>query len=93
MKDLLLGQEPAFPFFKENENGYGDTIVVYDQFGAKAFYPFEKGMNKRFYAACAAMQGLLSDTNNHTVPFSKIAEDSLLMADELLKQEQNETNN
>lgn len=44
-----------FHFFVENEAGYGDTLVVFDQQGGKSFYPFSPGMAKRFYAACAAM--------------------------------------
>lgn len=43
MKDLLLGQEPAFASFQ----------------GEK--YSTQQGMSKRFYAACAAMQGLLAN--------------------------------
>lgn len=48
------------------------------------------GMSKRFYAACAAMQGILSSYAGFPIekfPYSWIAESSYAMADELLKQE------
>ena len=92
-----LGQEPAFPFFKENESGFGDTIVVYDSCGAKAFYPFEKGMSKRFYAACMAMQGILANSNwaesmrikdDWDEYKERVASASFEVADELLRQEE-----
>ena len=50
----------------------------------------QEGMSKRFYAACAAMQGLLSssDLNNLQYSFEQIVPKLALMyADELLKQE------
>ena len=47
------------------------------------------GMSKRFYAACAAMQGILS--NQSTLPnaewFEYIGKYAWIAADELLKQE------
>ena len=48
-----------------------------------------EGMSKRFYAACAAMQGMLANPNEnlvHTVD-SDIVRVAYKMADELLKQE------
>ena len=45
----------------------------------------EIGMSKRFYAACMAMQGLM--TNNDDPAYKYIAKASFKMADELLKQE------
>ncbi len=47
----------------------------------------EKGMSKRFYAACAAMQGLLANPGRgYTV--EQLAQVSFESADELLKQEE-----
>ena len=75
-----LGQESAFPLIETK-----DTESV------------EPGMSKRFYAACAAMNGMLSGDSE--VMFSQIitgnyAKDcikaSYKLADELLKQENNE---
>ena len=48
------------------------------------------GISKRFYAACAAMQGIMA--SSHALPstpehFINIVEDSYRIADELLKQE------
>lgn len=64
-----LGQEPAFSCVT------GDTSNGY----------LQEGMSKRFYAACAAMQGILS--NPTIIPSDKLAEYSFKYADELLKQE------
>ena len=43
-----LGQEPAFPIKHKELTPFGELES------------FKLGMSKRFYAACAAMQGLLS---------------------------------
>lgn len=82
-----LGQEPSFPFsYHFIDNNGRDNVQVY------------KGMSKRFYAACAAMQGLII---NHGIRIScngaieddvyeidkNLVEASYRIADELLKQE------
>ena len=75
-----LGTEPAFPFQLPD---YGHSGI-------------EIGITKRFYAACAAMQGILSANPKETwgnieIPIPKyVAELSFEFADELLKQEQEE---
>ena len=66
-----LGQESAFP------TDVRDSGVL--------FNTEDRGMSKRFYAACAAMQGFLS--NPTIIPSDKLAEYSFKYADELLKQE------
>ena len=82
-----LGQEPAFP----NEN----TMDCQP--------PYCYGMSKRFYAACAAMQGILAGDSNtltcttkddvlsahktYSYDHSKIVKNAFKLADELLKQE------
>lgn len=74
-----LGQEPAFarPFGE-----VGDT-----------FSESQEGMSKRFYAACAAMQGILSNKRTlidqyHPECFpEEIVHNAYVFADELLKQE------
>ncbi|MDA3854962.1 MAG: hypothetical protein PF569_01790 [Candidatus Woesearchaeota archaeon] len=72
-----LGQEPAFPF------NFEENVPV----------DLDPGMSKRFYAACMAMQGLISNPNNINIhgfngTNSKlISELSYKLADELLKQE------
>lgn len=45
------------------------------------------GISKRFYAACAAMQGLLSNPNTVQDSFEIIVEMSYEVADELLRRE------
>jgi hypothetical protein len=67
-----LGQEPAFPFESKE---YGNVGIN------------ETGMSKRFYAACAAMQGLLSNQSYFVSSAIRVVEDSYKIADELLKQE------
>ena len=49
-------------------------------------------MSKRFYAACAAMQGMLANTtvlndNGSVLGIENLVEDAYMFADELLKQE------
>lgn len=85
MNGEKLGQEPAFPI-EEMQKGDGICSLI----------PY-LGMSKRFYAACAAMQGLLSNSQI-TLHFerinSKVEQEreaiitaSFELADELLKQE------
>lgn len=48
------------------------------------------GMDKRFYAACAAMQGILASYAGIKIeeyPINWIAKESYKIADEMLKQE------
>ena len=66
-----LGKEPAFP---NESNAY---MQMPDCFG----------MSKRFYAACAAMQGILS--NNPPSDDKTLVKQAYAIADELLKQEDN----
>lgn len=84
-----LGQNPAFPskFTTGSKGEFGEPIISH-----RVSY----GMSKRFYTACAAMQGLL--VNADWTKTAKIADDfdeykdriasaSYEFADELLKQE------
>lgn len=84
-----LGQERAFPLVNDSQN-YQRNFVEY-------------GMSKRFYAACAAMQGILAGDSNtltcttkddvlsahktYSYDYSKIVKNAFKLADELLKQE------
>lgn len=83
MENKKLGQEPAFP---SNDDKHGNCGI------------HEIGMSKRFYAACAAMQGLLANPNikrpDHRdeqghIAFAKVC---FQYADELLKQEFDDEN-
>lgn len=77
-----LGQEPAFPVESKE---YGNVGIN------------EIGMSKRFYAACAAMQGILAGSVMDSVinisDAKDIPRDTVIatmayeFADELLKQE------
>ena len=72
MENQKLGQEPAFP----NEN----TEFCQD--------PYCYGMSKRFYAACAAMQGIAAmHSTKSDIDNEWICKTAFNMADELLKQE------
>jgi hypothetical protein len=97
MKEEKLGQEPAFPtklnqvigqtsynFIDENGNG---QIGYYNNYADIEY----QGVSKRFYAACAAMQGLLgngryadSAVYATKTPFIELC---YALADELLRQE------
>lgn len=77
MSENKLGQEPAFP--------------IEGHFDGKLFIEDNKGMSKRFYAACAAMQGILANANIVNGKTSNTTYDYVCLAfecaDELLKQE------
>lgn len=83
-----LGQDPAFP---SSDVDLLTGIIKQNK--------NPEGMSKRFYAACAAMQGLLAnelymkgatkysiETGLHLIP--EIIKNAYSCADELLKQEQ-----
>lgn len=77
MENQKLGQEPAFAMSNSelwsNEHG-----VVKNE---------SNGMSKRFYAACAAMQGNLANPNSAFTSIQDCIQTSFMHADELLKQE------
>lgn len=87
MKDLLLGQEPAFPCEVSFEDGQlmqahqnGNTIAL------------DNGMSKRFYAACMAMAAIISKEtqfgNNIGLPdIAMTIREAYSYADELLERE------
>jgi hypothetical protein len=80
MEEKKLGHEPAFP------------SIYQDKYGSLNYIP---GMNKRFYAACAAMQGILSNheimdiyaKDNRSNKAEILISGCYAWADELLKQE------
>lgn len=96
MKEEKLGQEPAFPtklnqvvgqttynFTDENGNG---QIGYYNNYEDISY----QGVSKRFYAACAVMQGILANSQFITDcggSSKVIIEYSYELADELLRQE------
>ena len=51
MENQKLGQEPAFPIEENYTGNYGPVTNTYF------------GISKRFYTACAAMQGILSNSS------------------------------
>lgn len=87
MSEEKLGQEPAFP---SKGNATCRSLSGYASYQNLKF----EGMSKRFYAACAAMQGILAnpsikltlgpDKPNENDRLIKVA---YSLADELLKQE------
>lgn len=89
MDDKKLGQEPAFP-----TQGWEQTLN-----GVIAPVSQDLGISKRFYAACKAMQGILSNQllvdkylRSNQIPEQAIINASYVFADELLKQENQRTN-
>ena len=82
-----LGQEPAFPLSLTSVN-----LSTYDNYDHRAG---TAGMSKRFYVACEAMRGILSNTNYRELVATlepgnqsiSIVAVSYKFADELLKQE------
>ena len=76
-----LGQEPAFA-----------NTETYNPNNMECNGTYESGMSKRFYAACAAMQGLIANSyiQCSTASDVDLISKSYELADELLKQENNE---
>ena len=73
-----LGQEPAFA------RPCGEYLTT----STRYYNNSQEGITKRFYAACAAMQGLLSSGRVSTdMRPTIIIKKSYELADELLKQE------
>ena len=72
-----LGQEPAFP------------EILLDTYSGKPCGQ-EHGVSKRFYAACAAMQGLIVGvrSSGDGLNINEITSAAFDFADELLKQEE-----
>ena len=83
MENEKLGQEPAFACTYEMRIS-GQNKLCYHE-----------GMSKRFYAACAAMQGILANQNGEYGVIGgtnqqyteRLISQSYQFADELLKQE------
>lgn len=74
MENQKLGQEPAFSCTYEMKISGQNKLCYHD------------GMSKRFYAACAAMQGIAAmHSTKSDIEF--ICKTAFNMADELLKQE------
>lgn len=69
-----LGQEPAFACECISANGSDGHI--------------QEGMSKRFYAACAAMQGILSGQDyRRPIANDEVVKVAYELADKLLEQE------
>lgn len=77
MENQKLGQEPAFAM-SNSELNFNKQGVVKDE---------SNGMSKRFYAACAAMQGMLANQSVTHIPDEIVIKTAYKIADELLKQE------
>ena len=76
MENQKLGQEPAFACTYEMRIS-GQNKLCYHE-----------GMSKRFYAACAAMQGIAAmHSTKSDIDNEWICKTAFNMADELLKQE------
>lgn len=78
MENNKLGQEPAFPIVQQKYDSISSNFIM----GVS-----DIGISKRFYAACAAMQGLLVNNDNTDYTWKMICEMSYELSDELLRQE------
>ena len=82
-KNEKLGQEPAYPCEVGYENGL--MLQAHQNGNTTAL---DNGMSKRFYAACAAMQGLAAmHHSTNDIDNDWIAKTAFNMADKLLEQE------
>jgi len=78
----ITGNEPYYPFFRWNEGGNGNAIVVFDTQGGNQFFPYDPGITIRQEFAKAAMQGILSDPSSYDL--TKIAALAVVCADNLI---------
>lgn len=81
------GSKPAYPLIGTN----GIPIDLTDKYGIEVTTNRASGLTKREYFAAMAMQGMLSANQPDDIPndkfwFEILANDSILAADELLKQ-------
>lgn len=68
-----LGQEPAFPALEHNEAGYGDCVKI--TLGQDINYiPFTKGMSKRYFTACIALNALIIARGHLLMPRGLVRE-------------------
>jgi len=77
-EEKKLGQEPAFGFEYSTFEGKPPF--------QERIYHHPKGISKRFYAACAAITGLVV-ISDPKASVNRIVKDAYRIADELLKQE------
>jgi len=82
-----LGSESAYPFFTWNIPGYGNCVTIQDKDGNMNHLEYTPGISKRFYAACAAIQGLLAYNKSEDYTNKELVEEAYIVADEILKQE------
>jgi len=80
-----LNQESAFPTLEYNESGYGDCIkiIIGDNIN---YIPFTRGMNKRYYTACIAMDSLIK-VKGHLLNLKEIVKQAYEVADIMLEME------
>lgn len=52
--------QPAFPFFEYNENGYGESVVLTMPDGSRQFLPYKPGLTKRELAFFMALGGFMA---------------------------------
>ena len=89
MENQKLGQEPAFAALAIDKSIKSDEQTTEHSLNGN------NGMSKRFYAACAAMQGILANQNGEYGVIGgtnqqyteRLISQSYQFADELLKQE------
>ena len=83
--EKITGNEPAFPFWEYNENGYGNA-VVYNEGIPKDNIPFNRGLTIRQFMATKVMAALISgpgfvmDPGIHEV----VAKEAVKFTDELI---------
>ena len=80
MSNKKLGSEPAFGALAIDKTINSEIETQYYVTG-------NDGMSKRFYAACAAMQGLMVSRNLELRTMTDVVQAAYKYADELLKYE------
>jgi hypothetical protein len=71
---MITGTESVNPFFRFNENGYGESVVLNFPDGSKQFLPYETGINLRQHFAAKAMQGFMSNPTEAEISSTYVIE-------------------
>lgn len=84
--EKITGNEPAFPFWEYNENGYGYSVVFRNSDTNQNILPFNRGLTIRQFMATKVMAALISgpgfvmDPGIHEV----VAKEAVKFTDELI---------
>lgn len=84
--EKITGNEPAFPFWEYNQDGYGYSVVFTSYDIYQNILPFNRGLTIRQFMAAKVMAALISgpgfvmDSGIHEI----VAQEAVKFTDELI---------